>query len=159
MLLVNAIENSNASFDIDIRKINSERFDFQWTHWEFSIANNELGILEVLGTGHKIEKSNEKNMDFPKFIHEPQVKNEIMEGLFEDNEIGFRIWDLKNAQDLLSISLSPCGDTNRVTIVQMTSNGKKKTIPGINERSWIDKKSISAIWERFPFIVSLVSEH
>ncbi|WP_236613159.1 MULTISPECIES: PAS domain-containing protein [Rhodonellum] len=105
LLLNEAKENNKTRFNLDLRKINSEGIDFHWTHWEFSISKNELGTFEVLGIGHDIQKTNEKNIDFPNFIHEHQVKNEIMEGLFEDNLMGFWIWNLKDSQDHLSYSL------------------------------------------------------
>ena len=106
ILFLNAIEKNIPNFDIDLRKINSKGTDFHWIHWEFSISKNNFDILEITGIGHKTQKSNEKNIDFPDFIHEYQIKNEIIEGLFQENLIGFWIWDLKDSQDHLSILLT-----------------------------------------------------
>lgn len=103
--LKNALESAQRNFKIDLRKMKSDGSDFHWTRWEFSIEADIKGDIIVSGIGHDILKNNEKTIEFPNFIYEHQIKNEIMEGLFEDNLIGFWLWDIENQKDQLSVSL------------------------------------------------------
>lgn len=100
-----ALESGQINFKMDLRKIKEDGSDFHWTRWEFSIEEDIQGEIVVSGIGHDILKNNEKSIEFPNFIYEHQIKNEIMEGLFEDNLIGFWIWDIENNSDQLSVSL------------------------------------------------------
>ncbi|MFD2037669.1 PAS domain-containing protein [Belliella marina] len=103
--LQKTLGKKDKNFQLDLRKVNDDASDFHWTHWEFTIEQKNESDYTVLGIGHDILKNNEKTIEFPDFIYEHQIKNEIMEGLFEDNLIGFWIWDLENKSDILSVSL------------------------------------------------------
>ncbi|MCH7415167.1 PAS domain-containing protein [Belliella sp. R4-6] len=100
-----AMEENSTNFQIDLRKVNEDNSDFHWTRWEFTITRKENSDFTIMGIGHDILKINEKIIEFPEFIYEHQIKNEIMEGLFEDNLIGFWLWDIENENDQLSVSL------------------------------------------------------
>ncbi|AFL82810.1 PAS domain-containing protein [Belliella baltica DSM 15883] len=104
-LLSKTLEKGERNFKMDLRKINEDGSDFHWTRWEFSIDRGIDQEFTINGIGHDILKNNEKTIEFPDFIYEHQIKNEIMEGLFEDNLIGFWIWDIENDTDILSVSL------------------------------------------------------
>lgn len=104
-LLGKSLESGQKNFNLDLRKINEDGSDFHWTRWEFSIEKGVDQEIIINGIGHDILKNNEKTIEFPDFIYEHQIKNEIMEGLFEDNLIGFWIWDIENETDALSVSL------------------------------------------------------
>lgn len=104
-LLSKTLEAGQRNFNMDLRKINEDGSDFHWTRWEFSIDGGADQKFTVSGIGHDIIKNNEKTIEFQDFIYEHQIKNEIMEGLFEDNLIGFWIWDIENNTDALSVSL------------------------------------------------------
>ncbi|MFD2202748.1 PAS domain-containing protein [Shivajiella indica] len=93
------------NFVLDIRKMRHDGFDFYWTRWEFSIHYINGKPEFVIGLGHKIEKFSDINIDLPVGIHDIHIKNEIIEGLFENNLIGFWLWDILKNHDQLSISL------------------------------------------------------
>ena len=104
-LLKKTLKEGLRNFNMDLRKINEDGSDFHWTRWEFSLEHRHEQELFISGIGHDVLKNNEKTIEFPDFIYEHQIKNEIMEGLFEDNLIGFWIWDIENDNDVLSVSL------------------------------------------------------
>jgi PAS domain-containing protein len=93
-------------FTLDIRKIKSDGLDFYWTKWEFTINSGNSENIEILGVGHIIENVNEKSVQFPDSINDLHAKNSLMEGLLEENLIGFWIWDIAQQSDQLSLSLN-----------------------------------------------------
>lgn len=133
--LQNAIHEKTKHFQIDLRKVNEDNSDFHWTRWEFTIDPRENSDISILGIGHDILKINEKIIEFPDFIYEHQIKNEIMEGLFEDNLIGFWLWDLENETDTLSVSLRSMLGYEFLTNEKKEVKWKKHIHPQDREKS------------------------
>lgn len=104
-MLNKALETDKRSFVMESRKIRSDGSDFHWTRWEFSIFKDILGNVQVSALGHDIQKFNEKSLTFPDFAYEYQIKNEIMEGLFDDSLIGYWVSDLDKGKDQMSNTL------------------------------------------------------
>jgi PAS domain S-box-containing protein len=104
-LLEKTLHLKERNFVMDIRKLSHDGFDFYWTRWEFSIYSIEGRPQYILGLGHKIEKFSDINIDLPVGIQDVHIKNEIIEGLFENNLIGFWLWDILKNKDQLSLSL------------------------------------------------------
>lgn len=105
-LLEKSLMEGERKFTLDIRKIKSDGLDFYWTKWEFTINSDNNGNIEILGVGHIIENVNEKSVQFPDSINDLHAKNSLMEGLLEENLIGFWIWDIAQQSDQLSLSLN-----------------------------------------------------
>ncbi|MCH6199309.1 PAS domain-containing protein [Aquiflexum sp. LQ15W] len=105
-LLEKSLMEGERKFTLDIRKIKSDGLDFYWTKWEFTINSDNIGNIGILGVGHIIENVNEKSVQFPNSINDLHAKNSLMEGLLEDNLIGFWIWDIAQQSDQLSLSLN-----------------------------------------------------
>jgi PAS domain-containing protein len=105
LMLKKTLENDQRTFIMEMRIIRPDGSDFQWTRWEFSISRDNLGEVQVSALGHDIQKINEKSLAFPDFVYEYQVKNEIMEGLFDDSLIGYWIGDFSEKKDHMSESL------------------------------------------------------
>jgi PAS domain-containing protein len=105
-LLEKSLMEGERKFTLDIRKIKSDGLDFYWTKWEFTINSDNIGNIRILGVGHIIENVNEKSVQFPNSINDLHAKNSLMEGLLEDNLIGFWIWDIAQQSDQLSLSLN-----------------------------------------------------
>jgi hypothetical protein len=117
-LLDNCLKEGDRKFTLEMRKTNSDGMDFVWTKWEFSILAKDPGKIEITGIGHPIENVKEKTVQFPESINDLQAKNSLMEGLLEDNLIGFWIWDIARQSDQLSLSL------NEVLGYNTIQNGK-----------------------------------
>ncbi|MCS4436406.1 PAS domain-containing protein [Aquiflexum gelatinilyticum] len=105
-LLEKSLMEGERKFTLDIRKIKSDGLDFYWTKWEFTIISGNSENIEILGVGHIIENVNEKSVQFPDSINDLHAKNSLMEGLLEENLIGFWIWDIAQQSDQLSLSLN-----------------------------------------------------
>lgn len=105
-LIKKSLENGERKFILDLRKVKSDGSDFYWTRWEFSIHPENDNNFGVFGVGHKISAKNEKIVEFPETVNDLQAKNDLMEGLLEDNLIGFWIWDIAQQSDKLSLSLN-----------------------------------------------------
>ncbi|MCR9017262.1 PAS domain-containing protein [Aquiflexum gelatinilyticum] len=105
-LLEKSLIEGERKFKLDIRKIKSDGLDFYWTKWEFTINSGNSESIEILGLGHIIENVNEKSVQFPDSINDLHAKNSLMEGLLEENLIGFWIWDIAQQSDQLSLSLN-----------------------------------------------------
>lgn len=104
-LLKKSLENGERKFVIDLRKVKSDGSDFYWTRWEFTIVS-ELNHYHVSGLGHKICPKKEKEVEFPETVNNLHAKHDLMEGLLEDNLIGFWNWDIADHSDQLSLSLN-----------------------------------------------------
>ena len=105
-ILEKSLIEGERKFTLDIRKIKSDGLDFYWTKWEFTINSDNIGNIGILGVGHIIENVNEKSVQFPNSINDLHAKNSLMEGLLEENLIGFWIWDIAQQSDQLSLSLT-----------------------------------------------------
>ncbi|WP_373523243.1 PAS domain-containing protein [Aquiflexum sp.] len=105
-LLKKSLENGDRKFILDLRKVKSDGGDFYWTRWEFSIIIEKDNKFHLYGVGHKISSKNEKIVEFPETVNDLHAKNDLMEGLLEDNLIGFWIWDIAKQSDKLSLSLN-----------------------------------------------------
>ncbi len=105
LMLKHALDTGKRNFIMEMRKIIPDGNDFQWIKWEFTLSEDQLGEIQVLALGHDIHKTNSKNLKFPDFVYDYQVKNEIMEGLFDDNLLGYWVWDLGEGLDQLSVSI------------------------------------------------------
>lgn len=103
-LLENALESKKSNFHTDLRILNNDGEDFQWTRWEFK-TEGMIRQQSVLGVGYPISKHLSHHIAVPKNLNELQIKNEILDGLFEDRLLGFWIWDLNEKKDYLSDSL------------------------------------------------------
>jgi PAS domain S-box-containing protein len=106
ILLKKSLEKGERKFILDLRKVKTDGSDFYWTRWEFSIYIEKDNSFQVHGLGHKISAKNEKIVEFPETVNDLQAKNDLMEGLLEDNLIGFWIWDIAQQSDKLSLSLN-----------------------------------------------------
>ncbi len=104
-MLNHALDTGKRNFIMEMRKIRHDGSDFHWTKWEFTLSEDHLGEIQVSALGHDIQKTNSKNLEFPDFVYDYQVKNEIMEGLFDDNLIGYWVWDLMEGKDHLIVSI------------------------------------------------------
>jgi PAS domain-containing protein len=104
-LLEKTLQLNERNFVMDIRKLSHDGFDFYWTRWEFSVYSLEGMPQYIIGLGHKIEKFSDINIDLPVGIQDIHIKNEIIEGLFENNLIGYWLWDILKNRDQLSLSL------------------------------------------------------
>jgi len=104
-LLEKTLYLKERNFVMDIRKLSHDGFDFYWTRWEFSVYSFNGNPQHIIGLGHKIEKFSDINIDLPVGIQDVHIKNEIIEGLFENNLIGFWLWDILKNKDQLSLSL------------------------------------------------------
>lgn len=105
-LLKRSLEKGDRKFILDLRKVKSDGSDFYWTRWEFSIQIENDNSVQVHGLGHKVSAKNEKIVEFPETVNDLHAKNDLMEGLLEDNLIGFWIWDIAKQSDKLSLSLN-----------------------------------------------------
>lgn len=105
-LLKKSLEEGERKFVMDLRKVKSDGSDFYWTRWEFSIITEKNNKLTVYGVEHEISSKNEKIVEFPGTVNDLHAKNDLMEGLLEDNLIGFWIWDIAKQSDKLSLSLN-----------------------------------------------------
>lgn len=103
--LTNSISNGEESFVLELRRSDSNFDDFHWCLWEFTITVDDLRRIQISGIGHNTTKPNDENLEFPGFIKEYQTKNEIMEGLFNDNVLGFWVWDIAEGKNHISNSL------------------------------------------------------
>lgn len=126
-LVEKALSQKERSFIIDLRKLQPDGSDFYWTRWEFSIELNNGKLIHIHGIGHKIQKFTDNNMDLPLGIKDMDIKNEIIEGLFNNNLIGFWFWDIPGHSDQISLSL--------YHMLDISHNGDKLT----NRPLWKEK--------------------
>ncbi|TVP48396.1 MAG: diguanylate cyclase [Mongoliibacter sp.] len=103
-LLEKALTSQKTSFKVKLRKLNNKGNDFIWTSWEFKVTSLEKGFLYV-GIAHTIPNHRHNHWDIPETMNELQVKNEVLDGLFENHLLGFWLWDLNRKKDELSASL------------------------------------------------------
>jgi PAS domain S-box-containing protein len=130
-LLEKTLHLKERNFVMDIRKLSQDGFDFYWTRWEFSIYYFNGNPQYIIGLGHKIEKFSDVNIDLPVGIQDVHIKNEIIEGLFENNLMGFWLWDILKNKDQLSLSLMRIWgySTNGGKLVKETLKWKKHIHP------------------------------
>ena len=105
-LLEKSLAEGERKFNLEIRMVKSDGSDFNWTSWEFSIDSDNNGQYSVTGLGHLLSKFNEKEVQFPESINELHAKNTLLEGILQENLIGFWIWDIATQSDKLSLSLN-----------------------------------------------------
>lgn len=103
-LLEKTLSDQKSTFKIDLRKLCDEGEDFIWTSWEFKITSSAKN-RKIIGIGHSISKRRSNRLEVPKTMNELQVKNEVLDGLFEDRLLGFWLWDMSKKKDQLSTSL------------------------------------------------------
>ena len=138
-LLENSLKEGERKFTLEMRKIKSDGLDFSWTKWEFTIHPENSGKIKISGIGHPIENVNEKSVQFPDTINDLQAKNSLMEGLLEDNLIGFWIWDIARQSDQLSLSLNEVLGYNSIQNRKRTKNVKWKKHVHTSERAKVEE--------------------
>lgn len=104
-LLETALAEKKSNFSVDLRKLTLDGSDLCWTRWEFSLDYLDSGTHVAVGIGHKIQKPKDINFDLPGYIEDSHIKQEVMDGLLEENLIGFWLWNFTNQKDQLSTSL------------------------------------------------------
>ncbi|WP_146131384.1 PAS domain-containing protein [Mongoliibacter ruber] len=84
--------------------LNTNGEDFTWSKWEFQITALQ-GKRRLIGHGHSIKMKQDHYFEIPGNMNELQVKNEVLDGLFQDHLLGFWFWDLEHKNNQLSASL------------------------------------------------------
>jgi PAS domain S-box-containing protein len=103
-LLEKTSKSKKTTFEIDLRKLNSQGDDFIWTNWQFHLSPFE-SKYKVFGIGYTIHSDSIGKLKLPTTVSELHVKNDILEGLFENNLLGFWQWDIENKYDQFNASL------------------------------------------------------
>ena len=104
--LEKSLREGDRNFTLELRIVNAEGSDFEWTKWEFTIAFDSNANPVVAGIGHVMKEKNHRFVKFPKELSEIHARHDLMEGLLDDNLIGFWIWDLANGTEKHSLSLN-----------------------------------------------------
>lgn len=104
--LEKSLSEGNRKFTLELRKVNREGNDLEWTKWEFSISFGAGGEPIISALGHIMEEKKDRSVDFPKDLSEVHAKHDLMEGLLHDSLIGFWIWNVADNTEQLSLSLT-----------------------------------------------------
>lgn len=104
--LEKSLSEGNRKFTLDLRKVNREANDLEWTRWEFTILFGNHGEPLITAIGHIMEEKKERSVNFPKDLSEVHAKHDLMEGILNDTLIGFWLWNLDKNTEQLSLSLT-----------------------------------------------------
>ncbi|SMD43753.1 PAS domain-containing protein [Aquiflexum balticum DSM 16537] len=151
-LLKKSLEKGERKFIIDLRKVKSDGSDFYWTRWEFTITS-KVNHYSISGIGHKVSPKKEKEVEFPETVNNLHARHDLMEGLLDDNLIGFWNWDIADQSDQLSLSLNEMFGYNPLLNGRGRKNVKwKKHIhPGDKPKVELELKEHFNTFGKHPF--------
>ncbi|WP_113925884.1 PAS domain-containing protein [Cognataquiflexum aquatile] len=137
-LLEKCLKEGERKFTQEMRKIKPDGSAFGWTKWEFTITSGPDGKIDITGIGHNSDNVNEKSVHFPDSINDIHAKNSLMEGLLEENLIGFWIWDIAQQSDQLSLSLNEIFGYSAIQKTKGQKNVKWKKHVHPSDRSKVE---------------------